>query len=325
MKYPKKQTIDSLKDGVRVEDIFAVKLKKGFAAYAKGYSFHLILTDSSGKSIDYKYWGGPNEKLIRGLYDAIPTDGVVLLSGRVSSYMDKLQISTNEPDSILPLAQSEYDTEEFIPKPRRDIDEMHRELKSRIESVQNPDVRRLLERIFQDPELIGRFKKHPGAIEIHHNWTGGLMQHTLEVAEFCIVSKRMFPALNLDIMIAGALLHDIGKLQEIEVSARIKGSKQGQLHGHIAQGFVTVSGAMDELKTPKDTRDRILHILLSHHGSLEYGSPKPPMTPEAFAVYYADEMSSKLSEIVDYVEWARDSTDDEFMYHKRHGHNILLK
>jgi 3'-5' exoribonuclease len=321
----KKQPIDSLKDGSRVDDIFAVKFKKGLTPYAKGYTFHIILTDASGRGIDYKYWGGPDQAKVKALYDSIPSDCVVHVQGKVATYMDKLQISTNEPDTVRPLAAGEYDPQEFIPAPRRPLEEMDTELKGRIGSVKDPHIRRLLERIFADPKVGEKFRKHPGAIEIHHNWTGGLMQHTLEVAEYSLLCKKLFPDLDADLLIAGSLLHDIGKLDEIEVTARIKGTKKGQLKGHIALGYTYVSNVMDELGTPEETRDKLLHILLSHHGSLEYGSPKPPMTPEAFAVYYSDEMSSKLSEITDYVKWARENTDDEFMYHKRHERNILLE
>ncbi|MCX6695889.1 MAG: HD domain-containing protein [Candidatus Altiarchaeota archaeon] len=238
--------------------------------------------------------------------------------------MEKLQISTNEPDTIVPVAAGEYDPADFIMPAKKDLDKMCEELMDYISKIGNPEVKALLESIFKDGVVLEKFKKHPGAIEIHHNWTGGLLQHTLEVAEYSLLSKKLFPDLNTDLLIAGALLHDIGKLDEIEVKARIKGTKKGQLTGHIALGYNRVSGVMDRLGTSEELKDKLLHIILSHHGSNEYGSPKPPMIPEAFAIYYADEMSSKLSEITEYVKWARGSTDDEFMYHKRHGHNILL-
>ncbi|MFH0863349.1 MAG: HD domain-containing protein [Candidatus Altiarchaeota archaeon] len=364
----KRQPIDSLKDGNMVDDVFAVKLKKGVQPYAKGHTFHLLLTDSSGRSIDYKYWGGPDAAKVKALYDSIPSDGVVHVLGKVTTYQDKPQISTNEPDTVRSLAEGEYDSSDFIPVARRDVEAMWAELEGLIGGVKDPATRELLETVFNDPRIREKFKNHPGAIEIHHNWVGGLMQHTLEVAEYSLLSRKLFPDLDMDILVAGSLLHDIGKLEEIEVKARIKGTKKGQLKGHISLGYAFVSKVIDRLcsdeavsssqfpvltenRKPKtengkpktengkpktengkpeteDPRqekyDKILHIVLSHHGSLEYGSPKPPMTPEAFAVYYADEMSSKLAEITDYVKWARENTDDDFMYHKRHQRNILL-
>jgi len=324
MVYQKKQPVDSLRDGDRVEDVFAVKLKRGVQAYAKGYSFHLVLTDGSGKSIDYKYWGGRDESRVKALYDSIKADSVVHVQGRAGSYMDKLQITSNEPDTVQPLPSGEYNPEDFIPKARRNLDEMWGEVEGFIGRVRGPEVKAVLDRIFGSKTVKAEFMKRPGAIEIHHNWVGGLMQHTLEVAEYAVLAKKLNSQLDEDLLIAGALLHDIGKLEEIEVTVRIKGSKKGQLKGHIVLGYGMVSRVMDELGTTDEVRDKLLHLILSHHGSQEYGSPKPPMIPEAFAVYYADELSSKLSEITDYVEWARKNTEDEFMYHRRHGHNILL-
>jgi 3'-5' exoribonuclease len=324
MAYSKKQPLDSIREGDVIDDVFVVKVKKGVQPYVKGHSFHLLLTDSSGRTIDYKYWGGRDEGAVKQLYDSIPVDGVVHIQGRASTYQGRLQISTDETGSIRPLAEGEYNPEDFIKPAKLDVDELYRLLEARISQVENPEMRELLEHIFSDEKLREKFKRHPGAIEIHHNWIGGLIQHTLEVLEYALLSKKLFPDLDEDLLTAGAVLHDIGKLEEMTVTTRIKGTRKGQLKGHIALGYGMVSKAMDELGTSEDVRDKLLHIILSHHGRNEYGSPKPPMLPEAFAIYYADELSSKLSEITEYVKWAKEVTDDEFMYHRRHGHNILL-
>ncbi|MFH1402960.1 MAG: HD domain-containing protein [Candidatus Altiarchaeota archaeon] len=324
MVYSKRQPIDSISEGDRIDDIFVVKIKKGIQPYSKGFSFQLLLTDSSGRTIDYKYWGNVNEDVVKSVYESIKPDSVVYVQGKASKYNDKLQISTNEPDIIRALQKGEYSPEDFIIPAKMDVGEMYGLLMERISGVGDPELKKLLERIFNDPPTSEKFKTHPAAIEIHHNWTGGLLQHTLEVVEYALLSHRLFPDMNKDLLVAGSLLHDIGKLEELEVTSRVKGTRKGQLEGHISIGYAMVSEYMKELGTGVETREKLLHIILSHHGRLEYGSPKPPMTPEAFAVYYADDMSSKLSEITDYVKWAKDSTDDEFMYHKRHGYNILL-
>jgi 3'-5' exoribonuclease len=325
MAYTKKHTLDSLKEGDRVDDIFALKVRRGIQSYAKGHMFALILTDSSGKSIDYKYWGGTDEPAVRRLYESIGEDSVVYVQGRVSSYQGRLQISTNEPDTIFAVPEGEYNPSDFIMGARADRDQMVKLLKTNIDSVENPDLKALLKKIFDDPDTLEKFSLHPGAIEIHHNWVGGLMQYTLEVLEYCLLSKKLFPDLDRDLLVAGSLLHDIGKLQEIAVSARIKGSRKGQLQGHIMLGHALVSKAADEQGTPEPVRDKLLHIIVSHHGRMDYGSPKAPMFSEAQAVYFADELSSKISELTEYTKWAAESTDDEFMYHKRYQRNILLR
>jgi 3'-5' exoribonuclease len=322
--YEKGKPISELREGERVEDIFVVKIKRGVQAYAKGYRFDLILSDSSGRTMNYTYWGGDNQEAVKGLYESVKADSVVLVQGRVESFRDRLQISTNPPDTIRVLKEGEFRPGEFIGPPRRDIEGMVTELRGYINRLRNPEVKRLLERVFE-PSLLDRFKVHPGAIEIHHNWRGGLLQHTLEVARYCELSKGLFPDLDTDILIAGALLHDVGKLDEIEVTTRIKGTVKGQLSGHVALGYGYVSGVMDELGIGREVREKLLHVMLSHHGNMEYGSPKKPMFPEAVAVYFADELSSKLAEMTEFIRLSRDETEDDFMYSRRHGRNILLR
>ena len=302
-----------------------MKIKKTMSSYAKGFFFQLILSDSSGKTLDYRYWGSNDEKKVRELYNSIKPDSVVHVQGKVSVYNNKLQLATNEPFVIEPLKEDEYDKSDFIKPARKDIDDMYSELKSAIDEVKNPDIKKLLENIFNEPAMEAKFKTHPGAIEIHHNWIGGLLEHTLEVLKYSLLSFDLFPVLDRDLLIAGALLHDIGKLDELEMTSRIKGSDSGQLIGHIVLSTIFVSNKMDKLGLDKELKNKLLHIIISHHGKLEYGSPKQPMFPEAVVIYYADEMSSKIAEITEFVKDSIEDTEDNFMYHRRKQHNIYLK
>ena len=141
---------------------------------------------------------------------------------------------------------------------------------------------------------------------------------------YCRLSWDYFPQLNKDLLIAGALLHDIGKLEEIGVTSRIKGTNKGQLTGHLILSAIFVSNKCNEFQLDEAIKNKLLHIIVSHHGKLEFGSPKEPMFPEAVAIYYADEMSSKLAEMLEFIEDAKLSTEDDFMFHRRSGKNILL-
>lgn len=324
MKFTKKQPLNILKPGDFIDDIFVVKIKKGVSQYAGGYSFQLLLSDSSGKTIDYKYWGGPDEGKVRALFDSIKSDSVVHVQGKFGSYNNKPQITTNEPHIIEALEPDQYEGD-FIKKAKRDTEEMYTQLLEIIETIQNEQLKKLLQTIFEDENIKKRFKIHPGAIEIHHNWTGGLLQHTLEVTKYCELSVNLHPNLNRDFMLTGALLHDIGKLEELAVTSRIKGTKKGQLIGHITLGFNFLAKKMDELNLDEDLKEKLLHIIVSHHGKNEFGSPKQPMFPEAVAIYYADELSSKIAEMIEFIEHNKDTTEDDFMYHYRKGINILLK
>jgi len=325
MTFTKKQPINTLKDSQLVDDIFVVKIKRGISPYKKGQSFQLILSDSSGQTIDYKYWGGTDLDPIQELYDSIKADSVVYVKGRVSPYNGKLQISSNDLADIRPLESNEYDQGEFVKKAKRDVDDMYSEILTIISSVSDLALKEMLHSIYTDSNLVEKIKTHPAAIEIHHNWVGGLMQHTLEMVRYCELTAKIHPSLNRDILIAGALLHDIGKIEELEVTSRIKGTPKGQLLGHIPIGFSFVTKKMDDFKVDEGLRNKILHIIVSHHGKLEFGSPKTPMLPEAIVVYYADEMSSRVTEMIDFIEENREITEDDFMYDRRKGHNIFLR
>lgn len=322
--FEKRQGVSSLREGDLVDDVFFVKFRKGVRQYAKGYSFELTLSDNTG-NIEYKYWGGPDQGKVESLYGSLKADSVVHVQGRVSSYNNRLQLATNEPGVIEVLSQGQYNESDFIKQSKRDVEEMYRELLGWIELVEDKKIKELLTRIFIDREFEARFMRQPGAIEIHHNWVGGLLQHTLEVLAYCRTSWGLFPELNKDLLIAGALLHDVGKLEEIHVTSRIKGTVKGQLAGHLVLSGIFVSGMCDEVQLDEETRNKLLHVIVSHHGKMEYGSPKEPMFPEALVVYYADELSSKLAEMTDFVNESRKSTEDDFMYSKRSEKNIYLR
>ena len=225
----KKKLINEYVEGEEVKDIFVVKIKKGISDYSRGFYFALILTDSSGKSIDYRYWGGADEEYVREIYNSIGDDSVIYLEGKFSFYNGKPQIVSNDRNDVRVLEEGQYKREDFIKRSKKDLNFLMKKFENYIIKIQNPEIKRLLEKIF-DEEFKEKYKLHPGAISIHHNWIGGLMEHTLEILRYCEITKEMFPDLSEDLMIAGALLHDIGKLEEMEMPTRIKGPQQlGQI------------------------------------------------------------------------------------------------
>ena len=322
-KYTKKQPINEIKEGDSIEDIFVVKIKRSIRPYSRGYSFDLILTDSSGGSIEYKYWGGQNEQEVKELFEKIKADCVVLINGKVSSYKNKLQIMGDSSSTVRVLKPEEYEAE-FIMKAKKDLDEMYSELMAKINSFQNEELKRFLKDIFEN-NAKDKFKKHPGAIQIHHNWVGGLMQHTLEVIDYCETAVKMYKELDRELLLSGAMLHDIGKLEEIETTSRIKGTKKGQLIGHLILGANYISEKLKDYNLKEDFKDKLMHLIVSHHGKIENGSPKEPMIPEAVVLYYSDELSSKTSEMIELIKENKDKTEDDFIFSYRHGKNIFLR
>ena len=325
-KLSKKKLINEYNEGEEVKDIFVVKFKKGISNYAKGYSFYLVLTDSSGKSMDYKYWGGNDEAKVKMIYDTIKDDSVVYVEGKVGSYNNKPQIGSNEGVHLIKVIEKDqYNEEDFIKKTTKDIEIMYSQLEGYIEKVRDEKLKSLLKNIFL--EVGGSFKKHPAAISIHHNWVGGLLEHVLEVLRYCELSAELFPELNRDLLFTGAILHDIGKLEEMEMTARIKGTNKGMFSGHVLLGSVFVSNKMDELEIDEETKNKVLHMIISHHGKIEYGALKEPMFPEAVVLHYADELSSKTVEMLNFVNDNKDDTEDDFMpkWEKNKPTNIFLR
>jgi len=325
-KIVKKKLLNEYKEGDSIQDIFVVKIKKGISDYTKGYYFSLILTDSSGKSMDYRYWGGLDEIKVKQIYDSIKDDSVIYIEGQVSSYQGKLQIASNEQNVLTVLEKNQYNEEDFIKRTKKDIEKLYSKLQEYINKVNNEKLKLLLNNIFNE-EIKENFKKHPAAISIHHNWIGGLLEHTLEVAKYCELSKEIFPELDEDLLIVGALLHDIGKLEEMEMTSRIKGTNKGMFSGHLVLGSILVSNKMDEIELEDSLKDKILHMIISHHGKNDLGSPKEPMFPEALTLYYADEMSSKIAEMLNFVEDKKEETEDDFMpkWKKNKPTNIFLR
>lgn len=323
----KKKLIDEYKEGELVDDIFVVKVRKEVSPASNGkYYFSLVLTDSSGGSIDYRYWGGTDQERVKKVYEPIKDDSVIHLQGKVSSYKEKIQITSEEPQAINVLSPSEYDPGSFIKRTKKSIDELYLTLESYIEKISDLKLKILVKNILGEVTK-EKFKEHPAAISIHHNWIGGLLEHTLEVLSYCEMSKKLFPILDEDLLIVGAILHDIGKIDEMEMTTRIKGTNKGMFSGHLVLGSILVSKKMDEIELEEELKNKILHMIVSHHGKEGYGSPKEPMFPEAIVIYYADEMSSKIVGMINFIDDNKDKTKDNFKpkWESNKSTNIFLR
>jgi len=305
-----------------VDGKYVVKFKKPVQKYAKGYSFQLRVGDSSGE-IMLKFWGGANESEVKKLYDSIKKDDVVYVAGETATFNNRLAINVNPPKGkIAVLSKEEYDQSDFIPESDKDTEEMYAELTKTVDSIKNPHLKELVDSFIRDRSFSEKFIKHPAAMYKHHGWLGGLLEHTLNVVKICEFLHNIHPELDRDLMITGAILHDIGKIRELDVSTHIRTSVEGMLLGHLAMTFEEVSKKMDKLKTPEELKLKVKHMLISHHGKIEYGSPKQPAIPEALAIYMADDLDSKVTEMLTHIK--RAETEDDYIYISSFG-PIYLK
>jgi 3'-5' exoribonuclease len=319
----KKVYVKDLVPNQNIEDIFVVKFRKPVRSYSNGYTFVLRLSDASGDTM-LKYWGGNDRTRVEQVYESVKQDDVILVKGTTASYKDRVEIHVNEGQGFIRVCKrGEYDEEAFIKRTKKDVEEMYRRLIGYIDTVQNPEYRRVLEAFFkEDKEFIEAFKDSPGAMYKHHNWLGGLLEHTLAVTNIALDVAKHHKELDRDLLIAGSLLHDIGKVRELEVRGTIRVSVEGQLLGHIVLGIEMLSEKLRKLQVSKQCYLKLMHMLVAHHGNNEYGSPKTPAFPEALVVYYADELDSKAASMIDVRNTAQ--TEDKFLNVKDFG-NVYLE
>lgn len=246
----------------------------------------------------------------------------VQVKGRIQTYQDKFQINIFE---IKKIPEETISIADFLPITRFDIEEMYQELLELVrQQVEEPDVKRLLLAVFENPEIAKKYKKAPAAKSMHHAFIGGLLEHELGLARLAVDVCRHYPHIQKSYVIAGCLLHDIGKIDELAYSRSFEYTDEGKFIGHLVMGIELITKTAASLENfPERTALLLKHLVASHHGSLEFGSPKIPYTLEALMVHYLDDMDSKLQAMKTLIdkEWNTDSPwtsyhrlFDRFMY-----------
>ncbi len=295
----KQSFVSSLQDGQTVTAHFLVCVKEIRATReGKGY-LRLELGDATGR-IEARMWDGFDR-----LASTFERDDYVKVQGRVENYRNKLQLAI---EKIRRADESEVDPADFFPHTKENVEEMYAKLLGVVDSVRNPWLRRLLESVVRDPEVIPRLKRAPAAKAMHHAYYGGLLEHVLSLCNLCRVVLTHYPEANADLLLSGAVLHDVGKLEELSYERSLGYTDEGQLLGHILIEYELVTKKMDAIEGfPPALKTLVQHMLVSHHGQYEFGSPKLPMFREALMLHYLDDLDSKMGAL----RAALDSTDGE--------------
>lgn len=279
--------IEQFREGERINQILLCKHKQS-AVTKNGKPYeNLILQDKTG-TLDAKIWD-PDSKGIDS-FEALDYIGVV---GDVTNYQGALQLNVKRVRKVFP---DEYDPQDYLPVSGRNIDEMYAELKSYIQTVGNPYLQKLLSAFFlENEDFANRFRSHSAAKSVHHGFIGGLLEHTLSVTALCDAFCKQYPILNRDLLLSAAMLHDIGKLEELSDFPANDYTDEGQLLGHIVIGTEWIGAYIRTVPDfPRRLSGELKHCILAHHGELEFGSPKKPALIEAVALHFADNMDAKM-------------------------------
>lgn len=311
--------IKELSEGENLVNLFAIRSKYGPFDYKAGKFFVLDVGNKSG-NITAKYWGGADEKRLISLFSELRVGDIVKISGqtRFDLREKQLAIHINEKPRygaptgyIKKVDPSRVDISEFLPAAERDVDEMFDDLMNYVNGIENKDLKRLLRSFFEDEKFVKDFKMAPAAKVKHHNYIGGLLEHVLGVVRICTNLCEFYPTLDKDLLVTGAILHDIGKIPEYALSGSIDFSERGILVGHIVLGDEIVTGAIERLGDfPETLKLKLSHMILSHHGTREFGSPKRPKFGEAVALHHADFLDSDVKGILQRIDEYGEVEDD---------------
>jgi 3'-5' exoribonuclease len=233
---------------------------------------------------------------------------VVKVNARVESYRNKLQLTLQQLRVAKP---EEVDLADFLPHTKEDVGKLWAQLLEYANSIENPWLNKLVNGIITDPATAARYKRAPAAKVMHHAYLGGLLEHVIGLCGLAKQVAAHYPELNADLLLTVAILHDVGKLDELCYDRAIGYTTEGQLLGHIVMELETVSKSMDAIEGfPPNLKAVVQHLLISHHGQYEFGSPKLPMIREAMVFHYLDDMDSKMAAVR--AALVTESGDDEW-------------
>lgn len=255
----------------------------------------LTLGDKTGQ-LEARVWDISDPRIAR---DAAVGD-IIKVRGTVSVFDGKMQMKIEQMRKANPNEASKSD---LLPATTCDVSALWAKLSATIDSFSDPDLKRLLQAMFADEALVQAYREAPAARQLHHAWLGGLLEHVVSLIGLAEKVASHYPMVHRDLLLTGVILHDIGKTRELKWDLGFDYTIEGVLVGHIQMGVAMVEKAMDGLQNfPPRLRTMVIHLILSHHGKLEFGSPKLPMTPEALVLNFVDDLDAKMQAVTNEFE-----------------------
>jgi 3'-5' exoribonuclease len=300
--------VKDIKTGDRVSEVF-LAAEKNLAYSQKGSPYlNLRLKDRTGE-VDGKIW----ENALA--WDkAFKKGDLIRIQARALSFKNAIQLSITD---LRKVEDAEVELADYFPVAKGDREAMFAEILAYCGQVKTPCLSALLQAFFQDEKIAGLFRRAPAATGFHHVYIGGLLEHTLSVVRLLDLAAGHYEGINRDLLIAGGILHDIGKIYEFSFERIVEYSDPGRLVGHIVIGVEMVDAKIAAIPDfPEQTAMELRHLMLSHHGVLEFGSPKRPKTLEALIVHYMDDLDAKVNAFQETIRENLDGESDWTPYHR---------
>jgi 3'-5' exoribonuclease len=289
-----KKFVSEYKTGDPVDEVFLVQRKEMKTARNGAMYIHADVGDKSG-SLPARMWDATQL-----VFESFDVDDFVRIRGKIESYQNTLQLNIR---TVTKADAASANMADFLPQTEKDVDEMLAGLRQVTAQVKDPNVAALLNAFFADEGFVKGFKWAPAATSYHHAFLGGLLEHTWSIVGLAQKVLDHYPSLRRDLLLAGCILHDIGKTRELGFRRAFQYTDEGGLLGHLVIGTMMVQEKADALKDfPREILMAIQHMILSHHGSREFGSPVLPATPEAIALHHLDNLDAKVNEFTRAIE-----------------------
>src|ERR1700731_2936673 len=275
----------------------------------------LTLGDRSGQ-LEAKMWDNVEEVLT-----VFEQDDFLKIKGLVNKYKNRFQLTIHK---LRKLGDSEIEFADYLPKTARDIDELWQNLSDFVSSFQNLHLKALVQAFMSDPEIAAAYRNAPAAKTLHHAYIGGLLDHVVSLFRSCDLVCRNYPQVNRDLLLTGAFLHDIGKIHELAYNRSFSYTTKGQLLGHMIIELEMLQAKIALLPAfPAELKTLLEHLIISHHGHYEFGSPKLPMFPEALMLHYLDDLDSKMESMRAHFEREAENDSTWTSYNASLGRTLL--
>lgn len=275
----------------------------------------LTLADRCGQ-IEAKMWDNVEDAI-----DAFEQEDFLKIKGLLNKYKNRFQLTIHK---LRKLGDSEVDFADYLPKTTKNVDDLWRTLEEFVSSISEPHLKTLIQSFMADPVLAAAYRNAPAAKTLHHAYIGGLLDHVVSLFRSCDLMCRNYAQVNRDLLFAGAFLHDIGKIHELSYSRSFSYTSRGQLLGHMIIELEMLQARIAQIPGfPDNLKTLLEHLIISHHGEYEFGSPKLPMFPEALMLHYLDDLDSKMESMRAHFEREAENDSNWTTYNPSLGRTLL--